>query len=150
MSYCRFSNDDYQCDVYCYASVSGGYVTHVASNRPILDGTLPPPVPWEKGNDDAWFARHEAVMAWMEKAERKPIGLPYDGESFDDTTASDAADRLQMLKTTGYNVPQYAIDLLREEAGEQLANVPHEGATAALSRTLPLDVVVGARAQTEE
>ena len=63
MSYCRFSSDDYQCDVYCYASVSGYYVTHVASNRPVLDGTLPPAVPWEKDNADAWLARHEAVMA---------------------------------------------------------------------------------------
>ena len=122
MSYCRFSNNDYQCDVYCYASVSGGYVTHVAGNRPVLDGTLPPPVPFEKENADAWMARHEAVMAWVEKAERKPIGLPYDGESFDDPAASDAADRLQMLKDAGYNVPQYAIDALREEAGEQGAN----------------------------
>jgi hypothetical protein len=62
-------------------------------------------------------------MAWVEKAERKPIGLPHDGETFDDPTASDAADRLQMLKDSGYNVPQYAIDALREEAGEQGANV---------------------------
>ena len=141
MSYCRFSNNDYQCDVYCYASVSGGYVTHVASNRPILDGTLPPPVPWEKGNDDAWFARHEAVMAWMEKAERKPIGLPYDGESFDDPAASDAADRLQMLKDAGYNVPQYAIDALREEAGEQGANVEVTGVPALSARPVDCRVV---------
>ena len=138
MSYCRFSSDDYQCDVYCYASVSGYYVTHVASNRPVLDGTLPPAVPWEKDNADAWLARHEAVMAWVEKAERKPIGLPHDGETFDDPTASDAADRLQMLKDAGYNVPQYAIDALREEAGDQWANAQSEGAEPLLAK-LPLD-----------
>ena len=118
MSYCRFSNDDYQCDVYCYEDVMGGFTTHVASNRPVLDVDLPPFVPFEKDQIDAWMARHNAVMAWVEKAERKPIGLPHDGERFNDPTAGDAADRLQMLKDAGYNVPQYAIDQLREEAGE--------------------------------
>lgn len=31
MSYCRFSSEDYQCDVYAYADVAGGYTIHVAA-----------------------------------------------------------------------------------------------------------------------
>lgn len=123
MAYCRFSSDDFQCDVYCYASVSGGYVTHVATNKPVLDGTLPPPVPWEKDNADAWLARHEAVMAWVEKAERKPIGLPHAGERFNDATPGECADRLESLRALGYQVPQRAIDSLREEQ----KGMGHEG-----------------------
>lgn len=118
MSYCRFSSDDYSSDVYCYEDVSGGFTIHVARNRPVLDVDLPPFVLFEEDRIDDWMARHKAVMAWVEKAERKPIGLPYDGESFNDPTAGDTADRLQMLKDAGYNVPQYAIDQLREEDGQ--------------------------------
>jgi hypothetical protein len=119
MSYCRFSSDDYQCDVYTYADTMGGYTTHVAKTRPVLDGALPPPVPFSPENIEAYLARHQQVMAWVEHAERKPIGLPFDGESFNDPSASDAADRLQMLKDAGYNVPQHAIDALREEAEDE-------------------------------
>ena len=36
MSYCRWSSDDFQCDVYVYESVAGGFVTHVAANRVVF------------------------------------------------------------------------------------------------------------------
>ncbi len=127
MSYCRFSNDDYQCDVYCYEDVTGGFTTHVAGNRPVLDGTLPPPVPFTQENLEAWHARHEKVMAWVETAERVRIDLPHNGECFNDPDAASAADRLQMLKEIGYNAPQYAIDALREEAADMPANVADKG-----------------------
>jgi len=121
VSYCRFSSEDFQCDVYCYEDVSGGWTTHVATNRPVLDGTLPPPIMLAPENIKEWMARHEKVMEWVSKAERKQIGLPHDGESFNDPTAGEAADRLQTLKDLGYMVPQYAIDDLREEqAGNAL------------------------------
>lgn len=45
----------------------------------------------------------------------KQIGLRYDGESFNDETAADCADRLELLRTIGYRVPQSAIDALRDE-----------------------------------
>lgn len=49
----------------------------------------------------------------------KPIGLPHDGEDFDDDTPDECADRLEHLRALGYRVPQYAIDALREEAKEE-------------------------------
>lgn len=98
----------------------GGYTTHVASSRHVLDSALPPPVPFEKEHIEAWVERHNAVLAWVKNAEIKQIGLPYDGESFNDIDAASTADRLQMLKDIGYNVPQYAIDALREEAGDEV------------------------------
>lgn len=114
MSYCRFSDNDFQCDVYCYEA-EGGYVINVAGNRPVLDGTLPPAVAFSQDTIDAWLERHRLVMEWVERAERRPIGLPYDGDFFVEPTAAGAANTLQMLKDAGYNVPQYAIDALREE-----------------------------------
>lgn len=119
MSYCRFSDDDFQCNVYCYADEMGGYTTHVAVNCPVLDGTLPPRVPFDKDHVDAWFLRHKAAMAWVKKAARLPIGLPHDGACFNDPDAASAVGRLQMLKAAGYNVPQSAIDALFEEANDE-------------------------------
>lgn len=49
----------------------------------------------------------------------RPIGLPHDGESFNDKTPGDCANRLEYLRELGYKVPQHAIDALREEADEQ-------------------------------
>jgi hypothetical protein len=122
MSYCRWSSDDFQCDIYCYESCSGGWDIHVAANRTILkEGDLPPYVPFSQENIDAWIARQMRVMEWVDTAERREIGLPHDGQSFNEQSAGDAANRLIMLRAVGYNVPQYAIDDLLEEAQEEVA-----------------------------
>lgn len=47
---------------------------------------------------------------------RRPIGLPFDGETFGDETAAECADRLVWLRSLGYVVPQSAIDALRAES----------------------------------
>jgi hypothetical protein len=115
MSYCRWSSDDFQCDVYVYDG-GGGWTTHVAGNRPV--GAVPPTPP--KRNDPAWprefLAAHQAQMAFLETCERVAITLPHAGESFHDDTPGECADRLEMLRALGYKVPQYAIDELRAEA----------------------------------
>lgn len=117
MSYCRFSTDDFQCDVYCYEDVYGGFTTHVAVRRSIIDrSSLPPKVPLSKDTVDQYLERHQKLMELLKDCEREPIGLPYDGQSFNDPTPLEAAERLEMLQEAGYNVPQYAIDALREEA----------------------------------
>lgn len=115
MSYCRWSDDDYQCDVYCYEDVLGGYTTHVAGSRAVLDVDLPPKVEYSTATSAAWWKRHEQQAIWIAQALRKPVGLPFDGETFNDPDAQSAADRLQWLKELGYNVPQRAIDALRNE-----------------------------------
>lgn len=121
MSYCRWSTDDFQCDIYCYESCSGGWDIHVAKVRHRLKN-LPPPVPFDPDNLKAWFERHEKVMKRVSRARRYSIGLPHDGESFNEPTALDAANRLIALKGDGYNVPQDAIDALLEEAEDEAAD----------------------------
>ena len=37
MSYCRFSSENYHCDIYCYAHVNGGFVTDVTDGRSFFD-----------------------------------------------------------------------------------------------------------------
>ena len=119
MSYCRWSSDDFQCDVYVYGDVYGGWCTHVAGNRPVFKTALPEPVTWNPDDDAsmrAYFERHQVVTGMIRDATRVPIGLPHDGATFDDPTPGACADTLQMLRASGYQVPQYAIDELREEA----------------------------------
>lgn len=114
MSYCRFSTDDYQCDVYVYEA-EDGFTTHVAANRIIFTEQMPPYVSLGD-NVEAWHARHLVVMEAVSRAERKNIGLPHDGACFVDSTAEDCAARLDSLKAMGYNVPKNAIDALMSEA----------------------------------
>ena len=37
MSYCRFSSEDFSCDVYVYDDAMGGTTVHVAGNRYVGD-----------------------------------------------------------------------------------------------------------------
>lgn len=121
MSYCRWSTDDFQCDIYCYESCSGGWDIHVAGRRHVLkDGDLPPRVPFSLENKDAWIDRWMKVMEWVRTAELRPIGLAHDGKSYNEPSALAAGNRLIALKAAGYNVPQDAIDALLEEAQEEV------------------------------
>ena len=115
MSYCRWSSDDFQCDIYCYAHCDGGYRIHVATNRPVFKEALPPMA--ECADTKAVIERHMKVMKLMEDVERKKIGLPFDGETYHVNTPEECIAKLEELRRTGYNVPQYAIDDLREEIG---------------------------------
>lgn len=139
MSFCRWSSDNWMCDVYVYEDVSGGYTTHVAGRRCIV-----PPIPdilWSlprfgvSFDDDhkavypsRWhrlagramltfgcFWHNKIHMASVKLMPLRDIGLPFDGERFNDETAEECADTLEWLRSEGYRVPQYAIDALREE-----------------------------------
>lgn len=119
MSYCRFSSDDFRCDVYVYEDAYGGWVTHVAGRRHVIDeDALPPPVEWIPGDEDSvhrWFERYRQVSKLIDGAELVDIGLPHDGASFNDPTPGACADRLEQLRELGYRVPDRAIKRLREE-----------------------------------
>jgi len=113
MSYCRFSSDDFSCDVYVYEGGSG-FVTHVAGNRVI--GDIPKVPQIGSCPNEEFMAAHRAQMAYLGTAEREDINLPHAGESMSHDTADDCADNLESLRAIGYNVPQSAIDRLREDA----------------------------------
>ncbi len=83
MSYCRWSDDDFQCDIYAFEDETC-FVVHVATNRRTPEESLP---------------------EWVSYC-----------FSFD--TAGECAAELERFRGCGYNVPQYAIDALREEAND--------------------------------
>jgi len=116
MSYCRWSTDDFQCDLYCFEHTSGYFVTYVAGNRLVYKEPLPPDVPFE--DTEAWVERHTKIMEMAQEGEHIPIGLPFDGEEFWDSTLEDMLNRIKELKKLGYVVPDYVIESIEEEVRE--------------------------------
>lgn len=148
MSYCRWSSDHFECDVYVYANVSGAWTTHVAGRR--FKHKVPDSVKaaYPNRSDPEWvdkyMAADKAEQAWRdsfpydefqvnyaqpdgstkpgiyrspkdsEYIDLKDIG-PEAGATYDDSCPGECADTLVMLKAKGFNVPQHAIDALREE-----------------------------------
>lgn len=146
MSYCRWSSMNWQCDVYVYEDVSGGWTTHVAGSRRLF-GPIPDimlsrlsmwmhcwsgytylaiehravyPIWWRGAlyrlfSSFAAFWHNKVHMGSLRLIPLRPIGLPFDAQSFNDPSPDDCADRLEALRAMGYKVPQAAIDALRGE-----------------------------------
>lgn len=113
MSYCRFSSDNFRSEIYAYADANGGYTTHVAANR--ITGEIPDEPSWDEDFDETWAARYREMLEAVRSASRDPIGLPFDGHSFNDPDLSSFLARLESLKAVGYRVPREAIDEVRAE-----------------------------------
>ena len=122
MAYCRWSSDFYECDVYVYESVGDYWATHVAGRRrkakcPDEIKKMPTTTPKE------WVAQHSAMMDWLAEQPDDDdawdaLQGPHAGESYRDATPGDCAARLEEIRASGLNVPQYAIDELRAEQAE--------------------------------
>lgn len=118
MSYCRWSCDNWKSDVYVYES-DQGFVTHVASNR--VDGEVPEgprliDLAQGKVTVEEYRQHSQRVSRFLDRANRKPIGLPRDGKTFTVETAQECADLLLIMRSEGYHIPQHAIDGLLEDA----------------------------------
>jgi hypothetical protein len=134
MSYCRWSSDDYQCDLYVYESAEG-FVIHVASKRYVFKEDLPPPLPkmpenttgkeWEIWSY-AWVCRGQLVSKMLDDAEMVTIGLPHDGESFVRMDAAEAADQVAKLRALGYNAPERLEEDLMAEYYQEHKDDPDE------------------------
>jgi len=118
MSFCRFSDDNFKSDVYAYESADG-FELHVASNRVVGDIPAVPrigDIPYIEPGE--FFRAHQAQHAFLETAERAPIGGPRDGESFCYATLRELYDGLLQLRADGYHVPQFTLEEIQEELEE--------------------------------
>jgi hypothetical protein len=128
VSYCRWSTDDFQCDLYCYADVSGGYTTHVAGRRRVYKNPLPPKLdmPEVKEHDEA------SAMAWTQKwivrnheVSRAPhdwLDLPAteDGlDTYNDPDLPSFKARLLDLRRQGFQFPDSVLEEIDAEMQEQ-------------------------------
>ena len=124
MSFCRFSSADWSCDLYCYESCMGGITTHVAGNRVV--GKVPKVPIITRTSPDRWLAAHKKQMAFLDTAKHKTIGLPLDGQTFNDPTYEKFLDRLFELREMGYNFPDYVIKEVKTyiKNGEKVQEQP--------------------------
>lgn len=117
MSWCRWSSDNFACDLYVYDGYDGT-VVHVARRRYEFDRTGLPEV--DHSTPDR-FAR-SLVNRWTETRRRLheesrtvPIYLPHAGTSRVFATPADAADWIDELAALGYQVPDGLTDDMRSE-----------------------------------
>jgi hypothetical protein len=106
MSYCRFSSDDFHCDLYCYESTGGGWMTHVAESK--LIGEAP---------KTDHLSIEDTIVIW--DAHRQKIGLPLDGQTFHDTTLEEFRARLLTLRAAGYRFPDNVLERIEDEIRER-------------------------------
>lgn len=122
MSYCRWSSDDYQCDLYCYEDALRGWVTHVALNRVVGDV---PKLDWSALRNctpesaKKFSEQHARQHAFLMSCERRIIDLPHAGESFADSTLVSFRDRLLVLRMLGYRFPDEVLEEVEQELQEQ-------------------------------
>lgn len=122
MSYCRWSSDNFRCDLYCYEDVSGGYTTHVAGRRRLGLDTLPPS-PYDdeafelirQKKNDEWEARYKAYDKALNALEFEDITLPHAGLTFNDPDLETFKMRLLSLRSLGYRFPDYVLEEVDEE-----------------------------------
>lgn len=118
MSYCRFSTNDFQCDVYVYGDTMGGWTTHVAGSRYVFNEPLPPHIENIRDNIEAFVKREQEVMRIVEKASFERIDLPLAGESFFNLDRDSTVAKLCELRDLGYKFPYEIIQEIQEEDEE--------------------------------
>lgn len=115
MSYCRFSSNNWNCDIYAYESCMGGFDIHVASNR--IVGNIP------KcdirliidGKYEEYAKQYKKQMEFLDGCEREKIGHPFDGESFNSQTLTEFKEQMIELRRVGYNFPNYVLEDIEME-----------------------------------
>lgn len=112
MSYCRFSTDDFRCDLYCWESTDGTWDIAVAGSRLVGDV---PKSPDFRDSPEVFMAAHAAQSAFIDSAEREDITLPHAGALFREPTLEAFRDRLLALRELGYYFPNYVLEDVAEE-----------------------------------
>jgi hypothetical protein len=117
MSYCRWSDDDFSCDLYCYKD-EGNFVTRVAMLRFEYTGR-PPKIDFDgEYNPDKVAMQTKVRDEFFERAKRVRIGLPCDGETLVDENILSFRRRLIALKTLGYRFPDRVLAKIDDEIRE--------------------------------
>ncbi|MDP9037818.1 MAG: hypothetical protein M3O02_00925 [Acidobacteriota bacterium] len=106
--YCRWSDDNFSCQLYCYEDRDGGYATHVIARRPI--GDVPQVTALLMDDPCAFMEQVRAQIDFMLGAQYELLDLPFAGESFHDATLPEFRVRLDELRRVGYRFPQRVLD----------------------------------------
>ena len=115
MSYCRFSSNDYQCDIYVYHDVGGGITVHVAGTRVMYQEPLPKPVPFSEDRIQEWLKRNQEVERMFEMSPHEDIVAEHAGESFYGLSEEGAVGLIRKLQGLGYRIPEGVVEALQED-----------------------------------
>lgn len=119
MSYCRWSSDNFRCDLYVYNSIDDTYVIHVAAKRRIGDwGESPYEAILRDPDKDIPKDWSNQVKAYHERLNAAPlmeIKLPYAGSTLYEKSPEGLLRRLLELRKLGYCFPDEVLDTVREE-----------------------------------
>lgn len=115
MSYCRWSTDDFKCDLYAYEGDK--YYIHVAANRHTI--------PYDEMKELDWDERYKHM---------EPIGLPCDGETFGFETLQEFKNKFLELRKMGYRFPDRVLGRIQEEIEEEKAQLAKFKANTSLHR----------------
>jgi hypothetical protein len=123
MSFCRWSSDGGQCDLYCYEDVNGGFTTHVAGSRraPPLEGTLDPFGVYglkliQESRHDDWMKIKKIWDAYLDSAELVKIQSEHAGQSYNDPTLIDFRERIvELSRDPNLKIPTWLLDSIDEE-----------------------------------
>lgn len=123
MSYCRWSCDQWQSDVYVFHHDLGHYQIHVAGRKrvPHPDHPMPEVTANILSDFDEWCKQHGEQMAWLDPDNEgalwhwEALDSPHSGESYECATPLETVEVLENMRLAGLHVPQHAIDSLMEE-----------------------------------
>ena len=120
MSYCRWSTDNFRCDLYCYESARG-FVTHVAGNRLIGPSlpSLPLSISKYPGGSRLWLLWRLLQNFIRSLCIRRYIRLPHAGESFTDVSLEAFRERLIYLRGLGYRFPDAVLSAIDQDINEE-------------------------------
>lgn len=116
MSYCRWSSDNFKCDVYAYESCYGGFEIHIASARyvgeiPEVDSKLLN----NKKQHKKFISQLNAQSEFLETCKTEEIKLKHSGENFNVDTVQELGEKLIELKKLGYHIPEYVFERISKE-----------------------------------
>ena len=130
MSYCRFSSDGFQCDVYAYEDTAGCWTIHLASRRhievaPLMEDYFRLTKDGQGWDNDSIVKWNEELMKWNERQDLKSdeeryinLNLPYDNESFHVGTLGEFFDKMTELARLGYKFDPGVLLMILEEIDE--------------------------------
>jgi hypothetical protein len=124
VSYCRWSTDDFQCDLYVFDHCYGGTAVYVARRKRRFKAPLPPPITGKWWEDDkrskAFWGRHNQVMEMLDDKyegefwDWEKLPEPHAGATYIVETHADAIELIGKLRAAGFNAPTDLEDVLRE------------------------------------
>jgi len=125
MSYCRWSSDNFNCDIYAYES-DDGFVIHVGTGRykgeiPKCDFSLI--MKGGEENVEEYMRQRRIQAAYFQTCGTELIGLPEDGETFTLSDIEDFYNKMVELKNIGYIIPDGVIEGIKEEINESHPNL---------------------------